>query len=84
MNPSSSQFGKKMFKDKIFFRFGQRDTSILMTSSVKNPAEQLRGRDSSNPAEIRSVPLFYRSAEEARVGGGGGKTQRRLHLQAGH
>lgn len=83
MNPSSSQFGKKMFKDYFFFRFGQRDTSILMTSSVKNPAEQLRGRDSSNPAEIRSVP-HSTDLQKRLESGGGGKTQRRLHLQAGH
>ncbi|XP_068450995.1 somatoliberin [Clinocottus analis] len=37
-------------------RFGQRDTSILMTSSVENPAEQLE-YDTSPPrerAELRS------------------------------
>ncbi|XP_051269969.1 somatoliberin isoform X1 [Dicentrarchus labrax] len=37
-------------------RFGQRDTSILMTSSIKNPAEQLE-EDTSPPrerAELRS------------------------------
>ncbi|KAK9528543.1 hypothetical protein VZT92_012696 [Zoarces viviparus] len=37
-------------------RFGQRDTSILMTSSMKNPAEQLED-DMSPPrerAELRS------------------------------
>ncbi len=41
----------------IFPRFGQRDTSILMTSSMKNPAEQLE-EDTSPPrelAELRSV-----------------------------
>ncbi|XP_056257747.1 somatoliberin [Seriola aureovittata] len=37
-------------------RFGQRDTSILMTSSINNPAEKLRD-DTSPPrerAELRS------------------------------
>ncbi|GLD62143.1 somatoliberin [Lates japonicus] len=37
-------------------RFGQRDTSILMTSSINNPAEKQRG-DTSPPmeqAELRS------------------------------
>ncbi|XP_026163363.1 somatoliberin [Mastacembelus armatus] len=37
-------------------RFGQRDTSILMTSSIKNPVEQLQ-EDASRPrerAELRS------------------------------
>uniref|UniRef100_A0A3P8U2R2 Somatoliberin n=1 Tax=Amphiprion percula TaxID=161767 RepID=A0A3P8U2R2_AMPPE len=37
-------------------RFGQRDTSILMTSSIKNPAEQLEEdrRPPRERAELRS------------------------------
>uniref|UniRef100_A0A8P4JZE3 Somatoliberin n=2 Tax=Dicentrarchus labrax TaxID=13489 RepID=A0A8P4JZE3_DICLA len=38
-------------------RFGQRDTSILMTSSIKNPAEQLE-EDTSPPRE--RAELRYR------------------------
>ncbi|XP_076606237.1 somatoliberin isoform X3 [Chaetodon auriga] len=38
-------------------RFGQRDTSILMTSSMKNPAEQLE-EDTSPPREL--AELRYR------------------------
>ncbi|XP_074533417.1 somatoliberin [Halichoeres trimaculatus] len=38
------------------FRFGQTDTSILMTSSIKNPVEQLEDDASSSRerAELRS------------------------------
>lgn len=41
----------------IFLRFGQRDTAILMTSSLKNPAEQQEedARRPGEPAELRSV-----------------------------
>lgn len=41
----------------MFLRFGQRDTSILMTSSIKNPAEQLEEDMSPRRelAELRSV-----------------------------
>ncbi|XP_076606229.1 somatoliberin isoform X2 [Chaetodon auriga] len=35
-------------------RFGQRDTSILMTSSMKNPAEQLE-EDTSPPRELAEL-----------------------------
>ncbi|XP_036957760.1 somatoliberin [Acanthopagrus latus] len=35
-------------------RFGQRDTSILMTSSMKNPAEQLQ-EDDSPPRELTEI-----------------------------
>lgn len=44
----------------MFLRFGQRDTSILMTSSIGDPAEKLR--DDMSPtrerAELRSVHYF--------------------------
>nr|AYN77825.1 growth hormone-releasing hormone [Scatophagus argus] len=40
-------------------RFGQRDTSILMTSSIKNPAEAEQLEEDTSPprelAELRSV-----------------------------
>ncbi|XP_026205046.1 somatoliberin isoform X2 [Anabas testudineus] len=38
----------------MFLRFGQRDTSILMTSSIKNPSEQLLEDASPPRAESRS------------------------------
>ncbi|XP_071349610.1 somatoliberin [Trachinotus anak] len=46
--------GSPLYPSSI--RFGQRDTSILMTSSINNPAEKLRD-DTSPPreqAELRS------------------------------
>lgn len=46
--------------DGLFLRFGQRDTSILMTSSLKDPAEQLE--EDAGPhrerAELRSACLY--------------------------
>uniref|UniRef100_A0A8C3AN40 Somatoliberin n=2 Tax=Cyclopterus lumpus TaxID=8103 RepID=A0A8C3AN40_CYCLU len=42
-------------------RFGQRNTSILMTSSVKNPAEQLE--DDTSPSRERSELRTGRHAD---------------------
>uniref|UniRef100_A0A672YGT0 Somatoliberin n=1 Tax=Sphaeramia orbicularis TaxID=375764 RepID=A0A672YGT0_9TELE len=40
---------------EILFRFGQRDTSILMTSSIQNPSEQTKDTSPHmEPAELRS------------------------------
>ncbi|XP_040015638.1 somatoliberin isoform X1 [Xiphias gladius] len=53
-------------------RFGQRDTSILMTSSINNPAENLRD-DTSPPgerAEFRTAAETSASATTIRYSSG--------------